>query len=78
MSDKLQFVRSLIPTQLEATNFSLSDIQSAVVASLCRRTPNRTAFTQKLNRTCNWNILGGSMFANAGIPLVAVPTPPTN
>ena len=34
--------------------------------------------TQKVKRTCNWNIRGGSMFANAGIAFVAVPTPPTN
>ena len=31
-------------------------------------------FTQKMNRTCNWNIRGGSTFANAGIAFVAVPT----
>ena len=29
---------------------------------------------QKTNRTCSWNIRGGSMFANAGIALVGVPT----
>ena len=35
-------------------------------------------FTQNMNRACSWNIRGGSMFANAGIAFVAVPTPPTN
>jgi hypothetical protein len=29
---------------------------------------------QKMNRSCNWNIRGGSMLANAGIAFVAVPT----
>jgi hypothetical protein len=34
--------------------------------------------SQKMNRACSWNIRGGSMFANAGIAFVVVPTPPTN
>ena len=29
---------------------------------------------QKTKRTCNWNIRGGSILANAGIAFVAVPT----
>ena len=29
--------------------------------------------TQKINRAWSWNILGGSIFANAGIAFVAVP-----
>ena len=40
--------------------------------------PDFGPFTQKMNRACSWNIRGGSMFANAGMAFVAVPTPPTN
>jgi hypothetical protein len=35
----------------------------------------REKTSQNTNRACNWNMRGGSMLANAGIALVAVPTP---
>jgi hypothetical protein len=35
---------------------------------------NGSVRNQKMKRTCNWNIRGGSTLANAGIAFVAVPT----
>ena len=34
----------------------------------------KTTVRQKINRTCSWNIRGGSMFANAGNAFAVVPT----
>src|ERR1043165_6137217 len=54
---------------LHARTSALICGKSSVSLCLCGITICRTR--QKTNRTCNWNTLGGSMFANAGIAFVA-------